>query len=105
MVRSARAFTYETFGEIWATLVRGETLPLRLRALYRLAMMHAHQSCADAVALVYKANGGGSVYVNGPFDRHFRDIHTINQHTLNGLKGYESVGAALMGLKPHDPLL
>jgi indole-3-acetate monooxygenase len=105
MVRSARAFTYDTFGEIWATLVRGETLPLRLRALYRLAMAHTHQACADAVALVYKANGGGSVYVNGPFDRHFRDVHTINQHTLNGLKTYEIVGAALMGLEPNDPLL
>lgn len=105
MVRSARAFTYDTLGEIWATLVRGETPPLRLRALYRLAMMHAHQACADAVALIYKANGGGSVYVNGLFDRHFRDVHTINQHTVAGLKGYESVGAALMGLPPPDPLL
>ncbi len=104
LVRSARGFIYETLGEIWATLVRGETLPIRLRALYRLAMVHAHEACTSAVDLLYKANGGGSVYSSGPFDRHFRDIHTINQHTLNGLKTYEHAGAALMGIAPNDPL-
>ncbi|HZO81629.1 MAG TPA: acyl-CoA dehydrogenase family protein [Candidatus Binataceae bacterium] len=104
LVRSARGFIYETMEEIWATLVRGEPLPLRLRALYRLAMVHAHEACTSAVDMLYKANGGGSVYQSGPLDRYFRDIHTINQHTLNGLKTYENAGAALMGLTPLDPL-
>lgn len=104
LVRSARSFVFEVMEEIWATLLKDESLPMRLRAMYRLAIVHAHESCAQAVDMLYKANGGGSVYASGPFDRHFRDIHTINRHTVSGLKVYESAGAVLMGLRPHDPL-
>jgi alkylation response protein AidB-like acyl-CoA dehydrogenase len=104
LVRSARGFVFDTIEEIWATLLRSESLPLRLRALYRLTIAHTNEGCAQAVAMLYKANGGGSVNASSPIERCFRDIHTINQHAISGLKLYETVGAVLMGLDSRDPL-
>jgi indole-3-acetate monooxygenase len=103
LVRSARSFVFETMEKMWDTLVRGDRPDLTQRALCRLAVANAYQACTKAVALLYKAHGGKSVYSAGPLDRHFRDIHTINQHTIVSPKVYEKAGAVLMGLNVRDP--
>jgi hypothetical protein len=75
-----------------------DRLALKQRALYRIALTHAHAACAEAVETLYKAYGGSSVYSAGPFDRALRDILTINQHTINSLKTYDTTGRVLLGL-------
>jgi Acyl-CoA dehydrogenase, C-terminal domain len=41
-------------------------------------MVHASTTCTQAVELLYKANGGSSVYAGNAFDRRLRDIQTAN---------------------------
>jgi hypothetical protein len=41
VVRSARAFVYETWNDAWATLARGDKLSVRQNTLIRLALAHA----------------------------------------------------------------
>ena len=62
LVSSARGFVFEAFGDLWNTLAAGDPPSLRQRARGRLAMAHASASCLQAVELLYKANGGSSVY-------------------------------------------
>lgn len=38
-----------------------------------------------------------------PLDRHFRDIHTLNQHVGGSQKTYQSAGRMFLGLKPGEP--
>ncbi|HEY2663491.1 MAG TPA: hypothetical protein VGI47_04075, partial [Candidatus Binataceae bacterium] len=59
---------------------------LKQRARGRLAMVHASAACLQAVELLYKANGGSSVYTGNPFDRRLRDMQTANQHAVLSLK-------------------
>lgn len=105
LVSSARGFVNETIGDIWSTLTAGNRPSLKQRARGRLAMAHASSSCAQAVDLLYKSNGGASVYARNHFDRRLRDIHTINQHAVVSLKTWEVAGRVMLGLEPNHGLL
>ena len=102
---SARAFVFEAFGDMWNTLLSGDIPSLKQRARSRLAMVSASTACTQAVELLYKANGGSSVYSGNAFDRRLRDIQTANQHTVVSLKTWEVAGRVLLGLEHNYGLL
>ncbi len=104
LVGSARDYLFARVDEIWQTLLAGVQPTPKQRALYRIAIAHAHAVCIDAVEGLFKAYGGGAVYASSPFDRSLRDLLTINQHTMNSLKIYETAGRVLLGFDLRDPL-
>lgn len=104
MVGSARCYMYETLGELWQSLLDGGQPSVRQRARLRIAIVNAHKASVEAVESLYKCHGGASVYASGPFDRCLRDVLTINQHTMNSLKLYETAGKVLLGMELRDPL-
>ena len=57
VVRSARAFIYETWNDAWATLSRGDKLSVRQNSLIRLALAHGTWSAHEAALFAYKAAG------------------------------------------------
>jgi indole-3-acetate monooxygenase len=105
LVSSARGFVFEAFGDLWNTLAAGDPPSLRQRARGRLAMAHASAACLQAIELLYKANGGSSVYAGNLFDRRLRDMQTANQHTVVSLKTWEVTGRVLLGLEHNYGLL
>ena len=105
LVSSARGFVYEAFGDLWNTLAAGDPPSLKQRARGRLAMAHGSAACLQAVELLYKANGGSSVYAGNAFDRRLRDMQTANQHTVVSLKTWEVTGRVLLGLEHNYGLL
>lgn len=68
-------------------------------------MASASAACLQAVELLYKANGGSSVYSGNAFDRRLRDMQTANQHTVVSLKTWEVTGRVLLGLEHGYGLL
>ena len=105
LVSSARGFVYEAFGDMWNTMAAGDPPSLKQRARGRLAMAHTSAACLQAVELLYKANGGSSVYAGNAFDRRLRDMQTANQHTVVSLKTWEVTGRVLLGLEHNYGLL
>jgi alkylation response protein AidB-like acyl-CoA dehydrogenase len=105
MVSSAHGFVFEALGDMWDTLLTGALPSFRQRARSRLAMVHASTACTQAVELLYKANGGSSVYTGNAFDRRLRDLQTVNQHAVVSLKTWEVMGRVLLGLEPNYGLL
>jgi indole-3-acetate monooxygenase len=105
LVSSARGFVFESFTDMWETLTSGDRPSSKQRARARLAMVHANAACTQAVELLYKANGGASVYVGNAFDCRLRDIQTANQHTTVSLKTWEVTGRVLLGLEHNHGLL
>ncbi len=103
LLGSARSYLFEVMGDLWATLCAGDPPSPRQRAGYRLGMTHLTASCVRAVALMYKAGGGSALYAGHPLDRHFRDIHTLNQHVVVSQKTYQSAGRMFLGLEPGEP--
>ena len=103
LVGSARSYFFDVMGDLWATLAVGHQPTAGQRARFRLSMTHLHGACVQAVDLMYKTGGGSSLYATHPLDRHFRDIHTLNQHVIVSPKTYESAGRMLLGLEPGEP--
>ena len=97
VVRSARAFVYETWNDSWATLARGEKLSVRQGTLIRLALAHSTWSAHEATAFAYKAAGTAALRA-GTIQHLFRDMHAGTQHITSSPPVYASMGRELGGM-------
>jgi alkylation response protein AidB-like acyl-CoA dehydrogenase len=97
VVRSARAFVYETWNDVSATLARGEEISVRQHSLIRLALAHATWSAHEAAAFAYKAAGTAALRA-GTIQHLFRDMHAGTQHITSSPPVYACIGRELAGL-------
>jgi alkylation response protein AidB-like acyl-CoA dehydrogenase len=63
------------------------------------------QSITNAAVAVadwtYKAAGVDAIFPGSPFERRFRDIHTLSQQIQSRDAHYETVGQVLLGNPPE----
>jgi alkylation response protein AidB-like acyl-CoA dehydrogenase len=97
---AARALLTRTLQELWETASRGERLAPPLRARLRLAATFAIHQARDVVDACYHAAGASAIFADNPFERRFRDIHTITQQVQAHATVFEQVGQTLLGLAP-----
>jgi alkylation response protein AidB-like acyl-CoA dehydrogenase len=100
LLRSARAFLYETVDEVWCNVCAGAEPSVEDLHLLRLAGAHAADSALAVVEMMYKAGGGTSVYTRSPLDRQMRDVHAATQHVGVSQIYYELAGRILLGMEP-----
>jgi indole-3-acetate monooxygenase len=105
LVRSGRAFLYETLGAAWKVVSAGDKLDITQRAMLWLAATHATSAATQAVDLMFSAGGSASVYANTGLERCLRDIRTASQHVVVVPSNYETVGQALLGLDMRSTIL
>jgi alkylation response protein AidB-like acyl-CoA dehydrogenase len=96
LVRSARAFLYESLAAMWHTQSQGDPPTEEQVMLRELATVQAVQSCAHAVEMVYDAAGSDAVYTSSTIERCFRDVHVVTQHVAGATSRFELVGRFLM---------
>lgn len=100
-LRSARLFLLNSLDEIWSAVeARGDDPTLDERLTLRLATTHVMRECKDVVAVIYEFAGSSAIFAAAPFERRFRDIHTMTQHMQARWTNYEIVGQAILGLTP-----
>ncbi|MGA7488676.1 MAG: acyl-CoA dehydrogenase family protein [Xanthobacteraceae bacterium] len=102
---SARAYLLAVLDESWATAVRGEALPLAQRAALKLAGTYAVHQGKDVVDAVYHAAGATAIFDSNPFERRFRDVHTVIQQVQAQFANFEMVGQVLLGLPSPSRLI
>ncbi len=98
LLRSARAFLFETVASDWETLLAGDKLSEEQEALSRLAAAHTAQTCAEVVRIVYTLGGATSVYTTSKLERCFRDVHVVTQHIAAAPVWYERAGQHFLGM-------
>jgi alkylation response protein AidB-like acyl-CoA dehydrogenase len=97
---AARAFLLRALAEITGEVAGAGHLTLDQRMTIRLASTFAiHQSMA-VVDTVYHAAGATAIFAANPFERRFRDIHTVSQQLQGRQQHFETVGQYLLGLDP-----
>ena len=98
---SSRAFLMETLAEIYDRA--GETEPIDLpdRTRVRLASTHAIFEAAKVTDWVYKAAGVSAIFPGTPFERRFRDMHTLTQQIQARESHFEAAGKVLLGDLPE----
>jgi alkylation response protein AidB-like acyl-CoA dehydrogenase len=105
LLRSGRAFLYETLSEAWQVVTAGELLTVTQRAMLWLAATQATTAAMQAVDLMFRAGGSASIYTSSPLERCVRDIRTAGQHVSVVPSNYEMVGQALLGFDMRTTLL
>lgn len=105
LVRSSRAYLHETVASFWRQAEAGVTPTLQERALLRGAVVHASESAAQAVDLMYNAGGATSLFETCHLERCFRDIHALTQQITVASHNLETVGRVLLGLDADEVLI
>jgi alkylation response protein AidB-like acyl-CoA dehydrogenase len=77
----------------------GGLLSTEAKIRLQLAVSFAAEACAEAVRLVNDVAGTSSIRIGQPFERHFRDTHTLLQHSDKSSPRYASAGRLMFGLE------
>jgi indole-3-acetate monooxygenase len=98
---AGRAYLVETLSDVWATADEFGVIDIPERARIRLACAHAIGEALAVADFTYKAAGVDAIFPGTPFERRFRDIHTLSQQTQSRDAHFESVGRILLGIEPE----
>ena len=81
----------ETSGEV--------SFPLRIKL--RTACTHQITEARDAVDMIFLETGATGIFKSNPFERRFRDMHTIAQQVQGNIARMQTVGQYYLGMKPQ----
>jgi indole-3-acetate monooxygenase len=97
-LRAARLYLRGTLGEVWESVQRTNTLSMAERMAIRLAATHTIQEAVAVADTAYHAVGATAIFQSNPFERRFRDIHTVAQQLQGRRSHFETVGKYLLDL-------
>ena len=98
---SARAYLIEALADIYAAADDWEPIGLEDRTRVRLVCANAIHGSIEVADWVYKAAGVDAIFPGSPFERRFRDIHTLSQQIQSRSSHFEAVGQILLGDPPE----
>jgi alkylation response protein AidB-like acyl-CoA dehydrogenase len=101
---AARAFLLRSLEEIWCDIAGTARLTLDHNATIRLASTWAIHQASEVVDTAYHAAGATAIFESNPFERRFRDVHTVIQQYQGRQAHFETVGQVLLGLQPEGAM-
>jgi alkylation response protein AidB-like acyl-CoA dehydrogenase len=102
---SARAWLAEILREVWAGADDIEPIGLEARMRVRLGCAQAITTAISVADYVYKAAGTSAIFPGTPFERRFRDMHTLSQQIQSRDSHFEAVGKAMFNGDPEGLFL
>ena len=96
---SARGWLLHSFENITAAVEKRGHITLDERMMIRLASTFAIHTGVEVVDMLYQAAGATAIFNDNPFERRFRDIHSVAQQLQGRQQHFETVGQHLMGLE------
>jgi indole-3-acetate monooxygenase len=103
-LRSARMFLLGSVSDIWAEAQNISVLTEDHLVTLRMSSTWAIQAAREVVAQLYGAAGALAIFNSRPFERRFRDIHTVTQQIQGHPAHFETVGQILLGREPDRPM-
>ena len=91
-LRSARTFLRGVMQETWDAVERTRQVTMDQRVTIRMAATHAIHQARLVADFAYEAAGATAVFEANPFEKRFRDLHTIAQQVQGRRAHFESVG-------------
>ncbi len=101
---AARALLLRSLEEITTAVARAGHITLDQRTEIRLASTFAIHQSLQVVDTAYHGAGSTAIFEANPFERRFRDIHTVSQQLQGRSEHFETVGQYLLGLKPGSTM-
>jgi alkylation response protein AidB-like acyl-CoA dehydrogenase len=94
---SAETYLQAVLGDIYARADEWGVIDTGDRARVRLACANAIHGAIEVADAVYKLAGVDAIFPGSPFERRFRDIHTLSQQIQSRASHFEAVGRILLG--------
>ena len=101
---AARAFLLGSLEQIWRDVARSGRLTLDHNTTIRLASTWAIHQASEVVDTAYHAAGATAIFESNPFERRFRDMHTVIQQYQGRQAHFETVGQVLLGLQAEGAM-
>lgn len=102
---AARAWLVEILKDVWASADDLAPIDLTARVRVRLGCAHAITSAVEVADYVFKAAGTSAIFPGTPFERRFRDIHTLSQQIQSRDAHFEAVGRVMFNGDPDGVFL
>jgi indole-3-acetate monooxygenase len=96
---SARGYLLHSLEEITEAVKERGHLTIDERMKIRLASTFAIHTSLEVIDILYEAAGATAIFNEHPFERKFRDIHSVSQQLQGRQQHFETVGQYLMGLE------
>ena len=97
---AAEAYVLATMADVYAGAGNTGAISFEERARVRLCCTHAIQSAVDVANWVHHAAGVSAIFSGSPFERRFRDIHTVSQQIQSRTSHWAAVGEIMLGEPP-----
>lgn len=97
-VDAARELLYAACAEAEREALAGSLMSTDSKVRVQLAASFAAEAAAEAGREAFAAAGSSAIRTEFPFERQFRDLHTLTQHASKALPRYGSAGRLLFGL-------
>ncbi len=77
----------------------GKSLSVESKVRLQLAVSFAAEACAEAMRFINDVVGTSSIRIGQPFERHFRDLNVLLQHSDKSSQRYASAGKLMLGVE------
>jgi alkylation response protein AidB-like acyl-CoA dehydrogenase len=102
---SAGVWLVEVLKDVWADADDVEPIGAQERARVRLGCSQAIHAAEEVANYVYKAAGTSSIFPGTPFERRFRDMHTLSQQIQSRDAHFETVGRIMFNGDPDGTFM
>jgi indole-3-acetate monooxygenase len=103
-LQSARAYLHDMLRVFWDAATARRPVSLEQRAQLRIAITGAIEQGCRVVDYAYRAAGADAIFQGSPFERRFRDMHTVTAQGQAHLSNFEGAGQALFGIETAQRL-
>jgi alkylation response protein AidB-like acyl-CoA dehydrogenase len=102
---SGRAYLTEILRDVWDHADDVAPIDTEARIRVRLGCAQAIKSAIETADYVYKAAGVSAIFKGTPFERRFRDMHTLSQQIQSRDSHFEMVGKIMFNGDPDGLFL
>jgi indole-3-acetate monooxygenase len=103
-LQSARAYLLDMLRLFWDAATAKRTVSLEERAQLRIAITGAMEQASRVVDFAFRTAGADAIFQGSPFERRFRDMHTVTAQGQAHLSNFEGAGQALFGIETAQRL-
>jgi len=96
---SARRWLLGSLEDITEAVSERGHITLDERMTIRLASTFCIHTSVEVVDMLYQAAGATAIFNENPFERRFRDVHSVAQQLQGRQQHFETVGQYLLGLE------
>ncbi len=104
-LRAAKAHLLLVLRDIYDAVADSGEITMDQRIAIRMASTYAIQESRDVSEFVWQEAGSSAIFEKNPFERRFRDLHSVTQQAQGRSHHFETVGQHYLGLEASGRFL